>query len=102
MSSYCDFAAGHPLHGPYHDTEYGFPVEEESRLFERLMLEVNHAALAAIRTRRPLLRQRVAASERATRSHCPPSDTLTGRPGTEGCNPMYRRNSPAAAATRES
>lgn len=45
MSSYCDFAAGHPLHGPYHDTEYGFPVENESRLFERLMLEVNQAGL---------------------------------------------------------
>ena len=25
MSRYCDFAPGHPLHGPYHDTEYGFP-----------------------------------------------------------------------------
>lgn len=45
MSSYCDFAAGHPLHGPYHDKEYGFPVENESRLFERLMLEVNQAGL---------------------------------------------------------
>lgn len=45
MSSYCDFADGHPLHGPYHDTEYGFPVEDESRLFERLMLEVNQAGL---------------------------------------------------------
>ena len=45
MSNYCDFAAGHPLHGPYHDSEYGFPVDDESRLFERLMLEVNQAGL---------------------------------------------------------
>ncbi len=29
MSGYCDFAPGHPLHGPYHDHEYGFPQAEE-------------------------------------------------------------------------
>jgi len=45
MGSYCDFARGHPLHGPYHDREYGFPVEDESRLFERLLLEINQAGL---------------------------------------------------------
>jgi DNA-3-methyladenine glycosylase I len=45
MGSYCDFAAGHPLHGPYHDGEYGFPIEEESELFERLLLEINQAGL---------------------------------------------------------
>ena len=44
--SYCDTAPGHPLHGPYHDTEYGFPVSDENRLFERLMLEVNQAGLS--------------------------------------------------------
>jgi DNA-3-methyladenine glycosylase I len=44
--SYCDIAQGHPLHGPYHDTEYGFPVSDENRLFERLMLEVNQAGLS--------------------------------------------------------
>ena len=32
MSSYCDYAQGHDLHGPYHDTEYGFPIEDESQL----------------------------------------------------------------------
>jgi len=42
---YCDFAAGDPVHGPYHDFEYGFPVEDESRLFERLLLEINQAGL---------------------------------------------------------
>ncbi len=45
-TSYCDFAPGHPLHGPYHDTEYGFPQREESVLFERLLLEINQAGLS--------------------------------------------------------
>ena len=46
MTSYCDFAPGHPLHGPYHDEEYGFPAEDESVLFERLALEINQAGLS--------------------------------------------------------
>ncbi len=46
MSSYCDFAPGHPLHGPYHDHEYGFPQREEAVLFERLLLEINQAGLS--------------------------------------------------------
>lgn len=46
MSSYCDSAPGHPLHGPYHDEEYGFPVDDESVLFERLVLEINQAGLS--------------------------------------------------------
>lgn len=45
MSSYCDFAPGHEVHGPYHDREYGFPIEDESELFERLLLEINQAGL---------------------------------------------------------
>lgn len=46
MTSYCDAAPGHPFHGPYHDTEYGFPVDDESVLFERLVLEINQAGLS--------------------------------------------------------
>lgn len=46
MSTYCDFAPGHPVHGPYHDHEYGFPQQEESVLFERLLLEINQAGLS--------------------------------------------------------
>lgn len=46
MSGYCDIAQGHPLHGPYHDREYGFPQREEAVLFERLLLEVNQAGLS--------------------------------------------------------
>jgi len=44
--SYCKIAPGHPLHGPYHDREYGFPVSDESVLFERLVLEINQAGLS--------------------------------------------------------
>lgn len=44
--SYCTIAPGHPLHGPYHELEYGFPVREEAPLFERLVLEINQAGLS--------------------------------------------------------
>ncbi|MCU1310932.1 MAG: DNA-3-methyladenine glycosylase [Candidatus Angelobacter sp.] len=44
--SYCDFAPGHPFHGPYHETEYGFPSREDAVLFERLALEINQAGLS--------------------------------------------------------
>ena len=46
MTSYCDIAIGHPFHGPYHDTEYGFPIEDDDQLFERLVLEINQAGLS--------------------------------------------------------
>ena len=46
MSGYCDIAPGHPLHGPYHDHEYGFAQREEAVLFERLLLEINQAGLS--------------------------------------------------------
>ena len=45
MNWYCDIARGDPVHGSYHDTEYGFPIEDESALFERLLLEINQAGL---------------------------------------------------------
>ena len=45
MSSYCDIAFGHPVHGPHHDYEYGVPTRDESALFERLVLEINQAGL---------------------------------------------------------
>ena len=46
MSSYCAVAPGHPVHGPYHDSEYGFPTEDERALFERLCLEIFQAGLS--------------------------------------------------------
>jgi DNA-3-methyladenine glycosylase I len=45
-SAYCQSAPGHPIHGPYHDAEYGFPSRDESVLFERLVLEINQAGLS--------------------------------------------------------
>lgn len=44
--SYCSIAPGHPFHGPYHEKEYGFPIRNEARLFERLALEINQAGLS--------------------------------------------------------
>jgi DNA-3-methyladenine glycosylase I len=44
--SYCDFAPGHPFHGPYHEKEYGFPSRSDAVLFERLALEINQAGLS--------------------------------------------------------
>jgi len=44
--TYCDAAPGHEWHGPYHEREYGFPLESDAELFERLMLEINQAGLS--------------------------------------------------------
>lgn len=44
--TYCEAAAGHPLHAAYHDTEYGFPSRDDAVLFERLVLEINQAGLS--------------------------------------------------------
>lgn len=46
MTTYCEAAAGHPFHGPYHDTLYGFPIRDDAALFERLILEINQAGLS--------------------------------------------------------
>jgi DNA-3-methyladenine glycosylase I len=59
MSAYCEFAATDPLHKSYHDLEYGFPVSDDSALFERFVLEINQAGLswATILRKRPAFRQ---------------------------------------------
>ncbi len=44
--SYCDVAPRHEWHGPYHETEYGFPLTDDAGLFERLVLEINQAGLS--------------------------------------------------------
>src|SRR6185295_1135649 len=46
VTAYCDVAPGHEWHGPYHDTEYGFPLSGDAELFERLILEINQAGLS--------------------------------------------------------
>jgi DNA-3-methyladenine glycosylase I len=45
-AAYCRMAPTDPLHGPYHDGEYGFPSRDEAILFERLVLEINQAGLS--------------------------------------------------------
>jgi DNA-3-methyladenine glycosylase I len=34
------------VHRIYHDTAYGFPIEDDNELFERLILEINQAGLS--------------------------------------------------------
>jgi len=46
---YCDYCEKLPLDDPnrqYHDELYGFPVEDDSELFGRLLLEINQAGLS--------------------------------------------------------
>jgi DNA-3-methyladenine glycosylase I len=45
-TTYCDIAPTHEWHGPYHDTEYGYPLKDDADLFERLVLEINQAGLS--------------------------------------------------------
>lgn len=44
--TYCHAARGHEHHGPYHDGEHGFPLDDDDALFERLVLEINQAGLS--------------------------------------------------------
>jgi DNA-3-methyladenine glycosylase I len=47
--SYCTLvrAGGlHLVHTAYHNEEYGFPLRDDARLFERLVLEINQAGLS--------------------------------------------------------
>ncbi len=47
--SYCEFCLNQPvdsIHRIYHDTQYGFPIQDDNELFERLVLEINQAGLS--------------------------------------------------------
>ncbi|MBG0789814.1 MAG: DNA-3-methyladenine glycosylase I [Desulfovibrionaceae bacterium] len=49
FSSYCDFClnrAPDDLDRAYHDTQYGFPLDDDNELFGRLLLEINQAGLS--------------------------------------------------------
>src|SRR5512138_1786053 len=51
MTSYCEYCITHPedaFNVKYHDTEYGFPLDDDNLLFERLILEINQAGLSWI------------------------------------------------------
>jgi DNA-3-methyladenine glycosylase I len=49
MTSYCQYVREHPkdeYNRRYHDQEYGFPLDDDNLLFERLVLEINQAGLS--------------------------------------------------------
>jgi DNA-3-methyladenine glycosylase I len=51
MSTYCDYCnsdAADAFSKAYHDTQYGFPLNDDNLLFERLVLEINQAGLSWI------------------------------------------------------
>jgi DNA-3-methyladenine glycosylase I len=51
MTTYCDYCNSHPedsFNRIYHDTQYGFPLDDDNLLFERLILEINQAGLSWI------------------------------------------------------
>src|SRR5512139_3027360 len=51
MTTYCDYCISHPedtYNRVYHDTQYGFPLQHDNLLFERLILEINQAGLSWI------------------------------------------------------
>jgi DNA-3-methyladenine glycosylase I len=51
MITYCQYVLEHPddkFNKRYHDLEYGFPIEDDNLLFERLVLEINQAGLSWI------------------------------------------------------
>jgi DNA-3-methyladenine glycosylase I len=51
MSSYCEYCNTHPedvFNYNYHATLYGFPIQTDNELFERLVLEINQAGLSWI------------------------------------------------------
>jgi len=51
MTTYCEYCITHPedtFNREYHDTQYGFPLDDDNLLFERLVLEINQAGLSWI------------------------------------------------------
>lgn len=51
MTAYCDYVNSHLedlFNKEYHDTQYGFPLEDDNLLFERLIFEINQAGLSWI------------------------------------------------------
>lgn len=51
IKTYCDYIRTLPekeysVHREYHDNAYGFPLNSDNELFERLILEINQAGLS--------------------------------------------------------
>ncbi len=49
-ASYCEYCntRADEFNKTYHDTQYGFPLDDDDLLFERLVLEINQAGLSWI------------------------------------------------------
>lgn len=48
-NTYCDYVKNLEegnVHQVYHDTQYGFPIDNDNELFGRLILEINQAGLS--------------------------------------------------------
>ena len=48
-TTYCEFVQNKgkgTVHHDYHDSEYGFPIDDDNLLFARLVLEINQAGLS--------------------------------------------------------
>ncbi len=51
MTTYCDYCNSHvedTFNKVYHETQYGFPLQDDNLLFERLILGINQAELSWI------------------------------------------------------
>ena len=51
MTTYCEYCNSNPddaYNKNYHDSQYGFPLQDNNLLFERLILEINQAGLSWI------------------------------------------------------
>jgi len=51
MTTYCVYCNSNPgdtYNKNYHDSQYGFPLDDDNLLFERLVLEINQAGLSWI------------------------------------------------------
>lgn len=62
FDSYCDFCASRDkddVDRAYHDTRYGFPIEDDGELFALLVMEINQAGLSwrTILNKEPNLRK---------------------------------------------
>jgi DNA-3-methyladenine glycosylase I len=72
----CAWCGDDPLYVEYHDREWGFPVDDDRRLFEKLCLEGFQAGLSwlAILRRRENLRKALAGFDPATLAQFGPAD----------------------------
>ena len=91
----CWWADSAPEYRAYHDTEWGFPVADDVRLFEKLSLEGFQAGLSWL----TILRKREAfrVPSRASRSSGSPSSTTAT---SSACWPMRRSSATAARSRR--